>query len=73
MLPDRSHDHLDVLFESEGEHLVCFVEACEFEVREVEILSFNVILDPTGSSNEDVDTSAKLMCLLVDGNASINS
>lgn len=68
---NRSHDLLDILFETKVQHDISFIEDGIFKLTEVKIFPIHMVLNTTSGANKNIDTSAQLRCLTVDVNTSV--
>ena len=62
---------VNFLFKSLLKHLVSLVKNHRLDVGEIDVSSLNVIQDSTTSSNEEVNSSSKSSCLVIDVDSSI--
>ena len=69
---DRVHNLFDVLLEAKVEHLISLVKNGKSKTSEVKVSTLHVINDSTAGSDEDVDTTSKLVGLLIDVSATID-
>ena len=68
MIYDEDH----IFFEAEIKHLIGFIQDSILQVGEVKILALDMVNDTTACTNENVDTSSKLVCLLVNVATSVD-
>mmetsp|Transcript_12754 Transcript_12754/g.21517 ORF Transcript_12754/g.21517 Transcript_12754/m.21517 type:complete len:215 (-) Transcript_12754:247-891(-) len=61
-----------VLLEAELEHNVGLVEHEGLEVAEINVLPFDVVKNPTGRADEDIDAASELADLVIDVDASVD-
>lgn len=69
---DCVHNLFDVLLEAKVEHLISLVKNGKSKTSEVKVSTLHVINDSTAGSDEDVDTTSKLVGLLIDVSATID-
>lgn len=65
-------NEFNILFESKFEHDIGFVQNDGLEIREVDISSAHMILDPSGGSNENIDTPLKILGLAFDTDTTVD-
>lgn len=70
---DIVHNLFYILLEAKLEHLVSLVQDDSSHVREVEVLSLNMVENSTSGANEDVNTPSELISLLVNRNTTVHS
>lgn len=73
LAPDRLQDLVYIFLKAELEHLISFIEHHGLDVGEVDVSPLNVVEDTTRSSDEEVDTTAQLACLVLHGDATVDS
>ena len=62
---------LYIFFKSKFEHNICFIEDHWFEIRKVDISSFNMVFDSSSGANEKIDSSLQMIGLVRDTRSSI--
>lgn len=70
---DRSQDLVDVLFETELEHLISFIQNHCFDLTEIYVASFNVVQHTASCTNKEIDTTSQLSGLIVDRHSTVDS
>ena len=69
---DCVHNFLNVLLETQVEHLIGFVENSKLEACEIKVSPFHMIDHPTTSSDENVNAPSQLVSLIFNVSAAIN-
>lgn len=65
-------NEFDILFETKLEHDISLVQNDGLEIRKVNIASIDVILDPSGGTDKQIDTLLELIGLAIDANSTIH-
>lgn len=65
-------DLLDILLEAHVEHDISLVEHESFQLREVDVLSLDMVEHSAGGSHEQVNSCLQLACLVLDTDTSVN-
>ena len=73
LISNLYQDFFNVLFETEFEHLISFIENYGLDVRKVNVTSFYMVKDSTSCANENFNSSLKFVRLGVDVNTTVNS
>jgi hypothetical protein len=63
---------LDVLFETELQHLVGLVKNNSLHLRKVNVTAFDMVKNATSGSNKNVDSTTEFAGLVLDRHTSIN-
>jgi hypothetical protein len=69
---DSVHDLLNVLFEAQVEHLISFVENSILKHSEVKVASLHMVHDSASCTDENIDSTSKLISLIVHTDASVH-
>jgi hypothetical protein len=63
---------INILFEPKLEHDVGFVQNDSLEIREIDVVSTHMIFDPSGGTNENIDTPFEVLGLAIDADTSVD-
>ena len=63
---------LDVLFETELQHLVGLVKNNSLHLRKINVTAFDMVKNTTSGSNKNVDSTTEFAGLILDRHTSIN-
>lgn len=72
LAPDRLQDLVYIFLKAELEHLVSLIQNNSLDMGEVDVSPLNVVKNATCSSDEEVDTTAQLACLVLHGDTTVD-
>ena len=72
LVSHRLQDLVYVFLESELEHLVSFIQNDGLDMGEVNVSPLNMVENSSCRADKEIDTAAKLACLILDGDTTVN-